>query len=89
MLEKMPFQPDLVTWSTLLGACQNWGNVELGRQSFEWVARLDENNAAAFIVMSNIYAEADMWEDAERIEALKQVLKGPGNGWIESVRSIH
>lgn len=70
VLDKMPFEPDLVTWSTLLGACRNWGDVDLGRQSFEWVTRLDKGNAAAFIVMSNIYAEADMWEDAQNMEAL-------------------
>ncbi|KAI5078034.1 hypothetical protein GOP47_0007858 [Adiantum capillus-veneris] len=60
VLENLPFGPDLVTWSTLLGASRNWGDVDLGRQSFEWVARLDEGNAAAYIVMSNIYAEAGM-----------------------------
>ncbi|MCO5583234.1 hypothetical protein L7F22_037142 [Adiantum nelumboides] len=60
MQENMPFEPDLVTWSTLLGASRNWGDVELGKESFEWVARLDEGNAAAYIVMSNIYADAGM-----------------------------
>lgn len=72
VLENMPFEPDLVTWSTLLGASRNWGDVDVGRQSFEWVARLDKGNAAAFIVMSNIYAEADMWEDAKAVELFKQ-----------------
>jgi pentatricopeptide repeat protein len=57
MLETMPYQPNLVTWSTLLGACQNWGDVDLARLAFELVASFDEGNAAAFIIMHNMYAE--------------------------------
>ena len=72
MLETMPFQPNLVTLSTLLGACQNWSNIDLGRISFELMAGLDEKNAAACIVMFNIYAEAEMWEEAKE---LKRTLK--------------
>ncbi|KAH7428932.1 hypothetical protein KP509_09G023800 [Ceratopteris richardii] len=74
ILESMPYEPDLVTWSTLLGASRIFADVHLGKQSFEWVARLDRGNAAAFIVMSNIYAEADMWEDAERIDSERHML---------------
>jgi pentatricopeptide repeat protein len=59
MLETMPYQPNLVTWSTLLGACQNWGDVDLARLAFARVASLDEGNAAAFIIMHNMYAEAE------------------------------
>ena len=43
-------------WSTLLGACQKLGYVDLGRSVFEHLIRLDEDNSALYVCMSNIYA---------------------------------
>lgn len=59
MLKTMDDQPDSGTWSAMLSACHSWGNMELGRQTFQCVAGFDvENNASAFVLMSNIVAIA-------------------------------
>lgn len=63
MLERMPFEPDLVTWGTMLGACHKWGYLDLGRQAFEGAVRLDQRQSAAFILMSNMFVEAQTWEE--------------------------
>lgn len=63
VLEHMPFQPDFVSWSTMLCACRRWGTVELGRQAFEYAARNRQSNATAFILMSNMYAAVQMCEE--------------------------
>jgi pentatricopeptide repeat protein len=34
MIGDSPCCPDLVVWHTILGACKEWGNSELGRQAF-------------------------------------------------------
>ncbi|KAI5074984.1 hypothetical protein GOP47_0010945 [Adiantum capillus-veneris] len=35
LVKKMPFSPDFSTWHTVLDACKDWGNMELGMQAFE------------------------------------------------------
>ena len=41
MMKKMPFVPDFAVWSTIIGACQKWGNVEIGSKAFEEVRKLE------------------------------------------------
>ncbi|KAI5056082.1 hypothetical protein GOP47_0029603 [Adiantum capillus-veneris] len=92
MLQKMPFPPDLVAWVTLLAACQKWSNVEIGRQAFEATLRLDEKHAAAFHAMFNIYVEANMWEEAQKIEAMRTTMgagKQHTKSWIEIDGLMH
>ncbi|MCO5590734.1 hypothetical protein L7F22_044709 [Adiantum nelumboides] len=65
-LQEMPIQPNLDSWITVLNACQTWGNVELGRYAFESLVKLDRSNKGAFIMMGNIYANANMWDEARK-----------------------
>lgn len=58
MLEKMPLQPNFVTWNTLLGACYKWGSADLGIYAFECTEETVEDFSAAFTLMGNIYAGA-------------------------------
>lgn len=57
MLENTPLQLDFVSLSTLLGACQKWGNIELGSWIFERAMRMVEEDAASLVSMSNIFAD--------------------------------
>jgi pentatricopeptide repeat protein len=59
MIERMPLYPDFVIWRTFLGACQKWGNVELGRDAFDRLIESDEVDSVSFIYMSNICADAE------------------------------
>ncbi|MCO5550499.1 hypothetical protein L7F22_003986 [Adiantum nelumboides] len=70
LLENMSFEPNLDTWQTLLGACSKWGNVEVGRLAFDSAMKLDKSNAAAFIVMSNMYTEA---QEGKRMQELSKL----------------
>ena len=47
-------------------------NVKLGRLAFEHVVKLESNNEAAFICMSNIYMAAGMVDEAANIEAMRE-----------------
>ncbi|KAI5082556.1 hypothetical protein GOP47_0002299 [Adiantum capillus-veneris] len=76
ILKKFPCQPNLVTWSTLLGACRKWGDIELARQAFESAHIADEKHAAVFIAMARIYASANMWEDAKLVQGTQHASKG-------------
>lgn len=71
MIKKMPFHPGIIVWHIVLGACKKWGNVELGRHAFDNALRLDEKDASVYVSMFNIYADASMQEEANKIEAMR------------------
>ncbi|XP_042497337.1 pentatricopeptide repeat-containing protein At1g77170, mitochondrial isoform X2 [Macadamia integrifolia] len=82
MVEEMPIRANSVIWGALMGACEKHRNVEMA----EWVARhlveLEPWNDGVYVVLSNIYASAGMWEDVERIRGVmkeKRVAKTPGS----------
>ena len=43
-------------WRTVLNACRNWGNVELGKQAFNHAMHLEKKDAVSYVFMSLIYA---------------------------------
>jgi pentatricopeptide repeat protein len=71
LIKAMPHsdEPSSV-WIALLGACTKWGNVELGRVIFDQAIQIDDSLAAPYILMANIYQEAGMHEDANKIGAM-------------------
>ncbi|KAK9705886.1 hypothetical protein RND81_07G089700 [Saponaria officinalis] len=73
MVENMPLKPNVVIYGCLLGACERHNDVKVG----EWVAErfleLEPGNDGVYVVLSNIYANRDMWDEVERIrEVMKQ-----------------
>lgn len=60
IIKKMPFCPNIVIWHSILEACKNWGNLELGKQAFEQATTQNEKDAAAYALMSCIYASANL-----------------------------
>ena len=46
-------------WMTLLGACRNLGEIQLGEMAFNYINILEPNNGASYILLSNISAK---WE---------------------------
>ncbi|MCO5547389.1 hypothetical protein L7F22_000838 [Adiantum nelumboides] len=59
LMQEMPFQPNLVTWNTFIGACQRFGNLDLGRQAFEFARSLVKKHGGSYVFMSNIYVDVD------------------------------
>ena len=71
VLRKFPRCDYLLVWDAILGACQKWVNVELGRIAFERAIQLDSHNSSSYILMANIYVTAGMHQDATEIEVMK------------------
>ena len=71
VINAMPCAQFAAVWIALLGGCRKWGNVELGRLSYDNVIQLDHTNTAAYVLMGSIYTAAGMQEDAENIEAMR------------------
>ncbi|KAI5067709.1 hypothetical protein GOP47_0018237 [Adiantum capillus-veneris] len=93
VIRMMPSSDHPSVWSALLGACRKWGNVKLALFSFERLVQLDRCNAAAYVLMSNIYAAAGMQEEAENIECMRiknAAWKQPGcTCWIDVSGNVH
>ena len=70
LLEKLPIEPDLVTWNTILSSCRRLGDVDLARHAFDCVLKLDEGHVGAYILMANVYMDAQMWENAKTVEIM-------------------
>ncbi|CDP03272.1 unnamed protein product [Coffea canephora] len=75
MVEEMQMKPNVVIWGCLMGASEKYGAVEMG----EWVAKhlleLEPWNDGVYVVLSNIYASNDLWEEVERIRGIMKERK--------------
>ncbi|KAJ7521878.1 hypothetical protein O6H91_19G072600 [Diphasiastrum complanatum] len=84
--------PNSVMWMTLLGACRVHGDVERGRRAAICVLELEPRNAAAYVVMSNIYAAAGRWSEVARVRKAmvdRHIKKEPGCSSIEVDNKLH
>jgi pentatricopeptide repeat protein len=85
-INKMPIKPNDAIWGSLLGACRNHANIELGELVADHLLQTDSKNAAHYVLLSNIYAAAGRWADVEKVRKLminRKVRKTPGCSWIE------
>ncbi|XP_028792814.1 pentatricopeptide repeat-containing protein At5g39350-like isoform X1 [Neltuma alba] len=84
-VNKMHLKPDKHIWGALLAACQDHQNVTVGELAAEHLIRLEPHDAGHYVTLSNIYARAGRWDDAERIRKLMEdhgSLKRSGNSVI-------
>ncbi|KAK1363879.1 Pentatricopeptide repeat-containing protein [Heracleum sosnowskyi] len=91
LIGRMPMKPDIVIWGALLGGCRIHGNVEIAKQIVKHVLELETYSAGLYVLISNIYCEAQRWEDMKRIRKLMQqhgITKGSGISSIESTGFI-
>ncbi|XP_020112868.1 pentatricopeptide repeat-containing protein At1g06140, mitochondrial [Ananas comosus] len=62
LIEEMPVKPSASVWGALLGACRIHKRVELAEKVAEKLFVLEPNQPGAHVLLSNIYAAAEMWE---------------------------
>lgn len=87
LLQTMPVLPDITTWMSLLTASRMYGYVDLGIECFNEVARLEPDTAAVYALLSHMYADFDLWQDACKVQELKKcssAWKKPGKACIET-----
>ncbi|XP_038904117.1 pentatricopeptide repeat-containing protein At5g15300-like [Benincasa hispida] len=67
MIKTCPFSSCSILWRTLLGGCRVHRHVELGEESFRKLAELEPGKDGDYVLLSNIYAEEERWDDVERL----------------------
>ncbi|XP_061342688.1 pentatricopeptide repeat-containing protein DOT4, chloroplastic-like [Gastrolobium bilobum] len=85
-IETMPIKPDATIWGALLCGCRIHHNVELAEKVAENVFELEPENTGYYVLLANIYAEAEKWEEVKKLReriGKRGLKKSPGCSWIE------
>jgi hypothetical protein len=83
---------NMAPWMALLGTCRIHGNVEMAEPIAKWILEMELENAAGYVVLSNIYAAAGnrhLCENVERQRMAKGMKRQPGGTWIEANSEVH
>ena len=91
-IKEMDFEPDVVIWRTLLGACRVHKEVNLASYAAQEVLKREPGDEGTYILLSNIYADSRRWNDVEHLRRFMRdrgVRKEPGRSWIEIGKEIH
>lgn len=79
MIKRMPMGGDVYVWGGLLGGCRIHGNVEIAKEAAENVMKIKPDDGGVYSIMANIYANAEQWDDVEKmrrsVDVNKRVIK--------------
>ncbi|XVE66114.1 hypothetical protein DITRI_Ditri08aG0054800 [Diplodiscus trichospermus] len=75
LIEEIPFEPSVMIWRALLGACVIHNNVDLRRLYARCILEMEPQDDATHVLLSNMYATASRWED---VTAIRQSMKKKG-----------
>ncbi|XP_057950646.1 pentatricopeptide repeat-containing protein At2g41080 [Malania oleifera] len=92
MIKSMPVKADSIIWKTLLSACKTHKNAEMARRIALEVLRIDPQDSAPYVLLSNIHASIESWADVSvvrRVMRERKVKKEPGISWLEVKNQIH
>ncbi|XWS41611.1 hypothetical protein CRYUN_Cryun17cG0097100 [Craigia yunnanensis] len=92
IIQEMPFEADAGVWGALLAACSVYLNVELGELAAKRIVEWNPHHSGAYVVLSNIYAAAGMWDEVTRVRLqMKEqgVKKQCAYSWMEIGNKVH
>ncbi|XP_038715697.1 pentatricopeptide repeat-containing protein At1g56690, mitochondrial-like [Tripterygium wilfordii] len=92
LIETMPVEADAVVWGSLLGACRTHMKLDVAEIAAKKLIELEPENSGPFILLSNIYASQNRWEDVQKLRKkmrARDVSKSPGCSWIEIEKNVH
>ncbi|KMT11398.1 hypothetical protein BVRB_5g107270 [Beta vulgaris subsp. vulgaris] len=92
LIEKMPMEPNDVVWRTLLSASRVHCNLEVGERVAKKLVQLGSNNAGDYVMMSNMYAGAQRWNDAAMARSMvadRRLDQAAGLSLVEVKRKMY
>ncbi|KAA8526250.1 hypothetical protein F0562_008547 [Nyssa sinensis] len=91
-IRSMPVKADAIIWKTLLSACKIHKNADMAKRIAEEVLRIDPEDSASYVLLSNIQASAKRWQDVSDVRKAmrdRRVKKEPGISWLEIRDQVH
>lgn len=85
-LRKIPYGPGVSALHSLLGACRLHGDMEMGKRAAKALMEKVPFQSGAYVLMSNIYADAGEWENAARVRRQMRdrgVKKEVAHSWVD------
>ncbi|MFS7957565.1 putative tetratricopeptide-like helical domain superfamily [Helianthus anomalus] len=85
ILKEMPMEPHAGAWGGLLWACRIHGDVALGKEVADRLIKIEPQNPANYVLLSDIYAASNQWSDVHHVRNLmseKGIRKLCGRSWI-------
>ncbi|KAG7027181.1 putative pentatricopeptide repeat-containing protein, partial [Cucurbita argyrosperma subsp. argyrosperma] len=85
LIKSVPAQSHAGAWGALLGACKLYSDSELAEVVASRLMELEPQNAANYVLLSNIYASAERWLDVSVVRnqmSERGIRKIPGCSWI-------
>ncbi|XP_011622603.1 pentatricopeptide repeat-containing protein At3g62890-like [Amborella trichopoda] len=92
LIQSMPIEPNSAIWGALLSACKLHGNLKLGEMVGKKLIDLEPNHGGRYVLLSNIYAAAERWEEVAEMRRLMRergVRKTPGCSFIDVGGKVH
>lgn len=85
LVVKMEMKPDVVIWGTLLGACRIHRNVPVGKLVLKQLLELGPSDAGPYVLLSNIFYEAQQWDKMRNMRKLMKSLCGRKAAAVSSI----
>ena len=67
MIKDMPIKANSVLWKMVMAACRVHGRSDLASKAFRELQQLMPIDDGDAITVSNVYAEAERWDDVEHL----------------------
>ncbi|KAK6144671.1 hypothetical protein DH2020_021491 [Rehmannia glutinosa] len=83
-IRSFPGEPNKVVWRSLLSGCVSNKDLDLAIYAAEKVLSVDPNDTSARVMLSNIYADSNMWNEASHVRKImegKAIKKEIGYSW--------
>jgi len=85
-MKKYEIEPDIITWTALLGACRTYKDLERAEKIAQIIMDLNPTYASVYVLLSNIYAQSGNMENRNRLRELmdaRGIKKTPGLSLVE------
>lgn len=91
-LQDMPFEPDSSLWGAVLGGCRTHRNIKIAEIAAAYLFELEPHNSANYLLMMNLYADENRWEDVKSMRIAMNALglkSKAGWSWIQIGQAVH
>jgi alpha-amylase len=84
-IKNMESEPDSAVWGALLNACCIHQEIKLGECLAKKLYLLDYKNCGLYVLMSNLYAATNRWNDAAKMREIMKDIGGDGTSGVSQI----